>query len=65
MTGPFMVIGAPGAPGQSVLRFVDLGQEKGQENATTRPQVMEERSVRELILRLKYATVQASKFIFL
>ena len=57
MTGPRQLqlrgIGAPGAPGHPVLSPV--AQEAGPENVTTRPQLMEDRSVRDLALRLKSA----------
>ena len=59
MTGPPRLqlrgIGAPGAPGHPALSPVDLAQEADQENVTTRPQLMEVRSVRDLARRLKFA----------
>ena len=59
MTGPPQLqlrgIGAPGTPGHPALSLVDLDQEGGQENVTTRPQLMEERNARDLAVRLKSA----------
>ena len=51
----FKGIGAPGAPGHPALSPVALAQEGGQENVTTRPQLMKERNVRDLARRLKFA----------
>ena len=59
MTDPpqlqFRGIGDLGTTGQPVLRPVDPAQDAGQENVTTQPQLMEERSVRDLARRLKFA----------
>ena len=59
MTGPPQLqlrgIGAPGTPGHPALNPVALAQEAGQESVTTRLQPMEERSVRDLALRLRSA----------
>ena len=58
-TGPhpqqFRGIGAPEATGHPALGPAALVQEAGQENVTTQPQLMEERSVRDLARRLKFA----------
>ena len=58
-TGPhpqqFRGIGALGATGHPALSPVALDQEAGQENVTTRPQLMKERNVRDLARRLKFA----------
>ena len=60
MIGPpqqqFREIGAPGASGPPVLSPVALAQEAGQENVTTPPQLMEERSVRDQTKSLENAT---------
>ena len=69
MTDPpqlqFRGIGAPGTPGHPALSPVALAQEAGQENVTTQPQLMENRSVRDLALRLKSANQSPVQVSFL
>ena len=50
----FREIGGPGASGHPVLSPVALAQETGQENVTTPPQLMVDRSVRDQALKLVF-----------
>ena len=54
MQHQFRVIGGLGTLGHRVLSLAILAQETGQENVTTRPQLMVDKSVRDLELRLRF-----------
>ena len=57
MQHQFRVIGDLGMLGHHVLSLATLAQETGQENVTTRPQLMVDKSVRESGLRLRFVTL--------
>ena len=57
MQHQFRVIGGLGTLGHRVLSLAILAQETGQENVTTRPQLMVDKSVRESGLRLRFVTL--------
>ena len=54
MQHQFRVIGGLGTNGHRVLSLATLAQETGQENVTTRPQLMVDKIVRDLRLRLRF-----------